>query len=69
MRHIPSGRALRGYLVANLMVVIALVPVVSGLLERLTMQAGITIPGFQEFLNHDQGLLQQRCTCPSVCAR
>jgi len=59
MRRVPSGRALRVYLVANLAVVIALAPIVSGLLQRIGMRAGVTIPGLQDFLNHDQGLLQR----------
>jgi hypothetical protein len=59
MRGVPSGRGLRIYLAANLAVVIALAPVVSGLLQRIAMRIAVTIAGLQDFLNHDQGLLQR----------
>jgi hypothetical membrane protein len=56
---LPRTRALRIYLILNLLVLLLLAPVMSGLLQRWSMMAGVTIPGLQDFLNHDQGLLQR----------
>jgi len=56
---LPRADAMRRYLVANGLVVVALIPVMSGLVQRAEMAAGVEIPGFQYFLNNGQGLLQR----------
>lgn len=50
---------LRRYLVANLVVVAALIPVMSGLVQRWSMTAGVELPGLQSLLNNYQGVLQR----------
>lgn len=50
---------LRRYLVANLIVVVALIPVMTGLVQRWSMMAGIELPGLQSLLNNYQGALQR----------
>jgi hypothetical protein len=52
-------RLLRGYLIANLAVVAALVPIMGGLIQRWAMHANVQLPRYQEFLNTSQGLLQR----------
>ena len=52
-------RSIRRYLVANLIVVAALIPVMSGLVERWIMMAGVELPGLQSLLNNYQGMLQR----------
>jgi hypothetical protein len=46
-------------LVLNIVVWLALVPVMSGLAQRLSMMAHVDVPGLQTFLNGYQGLLQR----------
>ena len=52
-------RSLRAYLIANLALMAALVPILSGLIQRLAMHANVQLPRYQEFLNTSQGLLQR----------
>jgi hypothetical protein len=52
-------RLLHGYLLANLVVMAALVPIFSGLIQRWAMHANVQLPRYQEFLNTSQGLLQR----------
>jgi hypothetical protein len=52
-------RLLRGYLIANLAVVAALVPILGGLIQRWAVHANVQLPRYQEFLNTSQGLLQR----------
>lgn len=47
------------YFVANIVAMVALVPIMSGLVQRFAIGAGIDMPGFQTFLNNYQGLLQR----------
>ncbi len=51
--------ALRRYLVANVLVALALIPIMTGLVQRWGMTAGIELPGLQSLLNHYQGGLQR----------
>ncbi|MEO8619680.1 MAG: DUF998 domain-containing protein [bacterium] len=50
---------LRRYLVINLMLVIALIPIMGGLVQRWSMMAGVELPKLQSILNNDQGALQR----------
>ena len=54
-----ATRSIKVYLVINTIVLTALIPIMSGLIQRLSMAAGVEIPGFQVFLNTYQGLLQR----------
>ena len=54
---LDRGRA--AYFVANIIALVALIPVMSGLAQRFSMMAGIDMPGYQTFLNNYQGLLQR----------
>ncbi len=56
---LPGADALRRYLIVNALMVVALVPVMSSLVQRAEMATGVEIPGFQFFLDHYQGLLQR----------
>jgi hypothetical protein len=38
---------------------VALIPIVSGLVQRFSIMAGLNIPWYQTFLNNYQGLLQR----------
>jgi hypothetical protein len=51
--------AITGYFVTNVVALVALVPVMSGLIQRFSIMAGIDMPGYQSFLNNYQGLLQR----------
>ena len=48
-----------GYFVANVVAIVALIPIVSGLVQRFSIMAGFNIPWYQTFLNNYQGLLQR----------
>ena len=52
-------RLLRGYLIANLAVMAALVPIMGGLIQRWAVHANVQLPRYQEFLNTSQGFLQR----------
>lgn len=56
---LEGARGLRRYLGLNLVVVLALVPVMSGLVQRWGMMAGVELPGLQSLLNNYQGVLQR----------
>jgi hypothetical protein len=58
-RRMQSGVALNRYLIVNLAVVFGLALVMSGLVQRFSIMAGTELPGLQEFLNQNQGLLQR----------
>jgi hypothetical protein len=47
------------FLALNVLVWLALVPIMSGLVQRVSMTAHIDMPGLQAFLNGYQGLLQR----------
>lgn len=59
LRRVDGARPLRRYLAANLGVVLLLVPVMGGLVQRWAVGAGVELPAFQAFLNGNQGLLQR----------
>jgi hypothetical protein len=48
-----------GYFVTNIVALAALIPIMSGLIQRISIQAGIDMPRYQTFLNNYQGLLQR----------
>jgi hypothetical protein len=50
---------LAAYFVANLVALVALIPIMSGLIQRFSIMAGIDMPWYQTFLNNYQGLLQR----------
>ena len=56
---LPRADSMRRYLLANGLVLAAMVPVMSGLIQRAAMAAGLELPGYQYFLNNCQGLLQR----------
>jgi len=47
------------YFLTNIVAFVALVPIMSGLIQRFSLIAGIDIPWYQIFLNNCQGLLQR----------
>jgi len=49
----------RRYAAMNVVVCLALVPVMTGLVQRACMRAGIDFSGFQAFLNGYHGLIQR----------
>ncbi|MEO5821230.1 MAG: DUF998 domain-containing protein [Vicinamibacteraceae bacterium] len=49
----------RRYAVLNVVACLALIPVMTGLVQRVCMQAGIDFSGFQAFLNGYHGLIQR----------
>jgi hypothetical protein len=54
-----SRGPLAAYFVANLVALVALIPIMSGLIQRFSIMAGIQMPWYQAFLNNYQGLLQR----------
>lgn len=55
----PGARSLKSYLVLNLLVFIALIPIMSGLIQMIGINTGLDLQGYQNFLNTHQGLLQR----------
>jgi hypothetical membrane protein len=51
--------SMRRYLLANGLALAAMIPVMSGLIQRAAMAAGLELTGYQYFLNNYQGLLQR----------
>lgn len=51
--------AIAGYFVANIVAIVALIPIMSGLIQRFSIMAGVDLPRYQTFLNSYQGLLQR----------
>ena len=56
---LPEARRAKAYFVINIVVCLALIPIMSGLIQRLAMMAGGEIPGYQSFLNGYHGVLQR----------
>ena len=56
---VRDGRRIRIYLAWNLAGMLALVPVMSGMLQRCAMVAGVAIPVLQTLLNSYHGVLQR----------
>jgi hypothetical membrane protein len=56
---LPRAEGLRRYSIVNALVLLALVPIMSGLIQRAEMAAGLEIPGYQFVLDQCQGLLQR----------
>jgi|SRR5215471_18190410 len=52
-------RPVRIYFVGNIIALVPLVLVLSGLIQRISIKTRIEMPGFQAFLNGYQGLLQR----------
>jgi len=50
---------IRSYFVTNILALVALIPIMSGLIQRFSIMAGIDLPWYQTFLNNYQGLLQR----------
>ena len=48
-----------GYFVINIIAMVALIPIMSGLIQRFSIMAGVDMPWYQTFLNNCQGLLQR----------
>ena len=47
------------YFIVNVIAILALIPFMTGLIQRISIMAGVDLPGFQNFLNNYQGLLQR----------
>ncbi|HEX5082237.1 MAG TPA: DUF998 domain-containing protein [Blastocatellia bacterium] len=48
-----------GYFIINIVAFVALIPIMSGLIQRFSIMAGVDMPWYQTFLNNYQGLLQR----------
>ena len=48
-----------GYFVANVVALVAVLPIMSGLIQRFSIMAGVDLTGYQTFLNNYQSLLQR----------
>jgi len=48
-----------GYFISNIVAIFALIPIMSGLIQRFSIMAGVDMPWYQTFLNNYQGLLQR----------
>ncbi len=49
----------RGYALFNVVLCLALIPILTGLVQRIGMKAGVDLAGYQTFLNGTHGLLQR----------
>lgn len=47
------------YFIANIILFIALIPIISGLIQRLSVMAGVELYTYQQLLNQYHGLLQR----------
>jgi hypothetical membrane protein len=56
---LAGASRVKTYLILNIIVFLALIPIMSGLIQRISMMTGVAIPGYQSFLNGYQGLLQR----------
>lgn len=54
-----DARAVKVYLWIDILLFLAMIPVMSGLLQRAGMTMGMDMQGYQDFLNHSHGLLQR----------
>lgn len=55
----PSARRFRTYAWANVAVMLSLIPIVSGLIQRVAGAWSIEMPRYQEFLNSNFGIIQR----------
>jgi hypothetical membrane protein len=53
------GGRVAAYFVGNLVALFSLFPIMSGMIQRLAISAGLKMQWYQTFLNNDQGLLQR----------
>jgi hypothetical protein len=56
---LPDRDPMARYFIANLVALVALIPIMSGLIQRFSIMAGVDMPRYQTFLNNCQGLLQR----------
>jgi hypothetical protein len=49
----------RGYALFNILLCLALIPILTGLVQRIGMRAGVDLAGYQTLLNSTHGLLQR----------
>jgi hypothetical membrane protein len=56
---LPGERWMRVLFAANFILLLALFPIFSGLIQRVLVMTGNEWPAYQEFLNHRHGLLQR----------
>ncbi len=54
-----AGRTIRMYFIANIIAFIALLPIMTGLIQILLVMAGVEWPWYQTLLNQYHGLLQR----------
>jgi hypothetical protein len=59
MWKLVRGGRVATYFVGNLVALFALFPIMSGMVQRIAISAGLNIQWYQTFLNNDQGLLQR----------
>lgn len=52
-------RSIKVYFIANIILFIALIPIISGLIQRLSVMAGVELYTYQQLLNQYHGLLQR----------
>ena len=55
----PGDRWMKVLFAANFVLLLALFPIISGLIQRVLVMTGNEWPAYQEFLNHSHGLLQR----------
>ena len=51
--------AVKVYLIVNLIIFLALIPIMSGLIQRVAVMSGLEFQTYQNFLNNSHGLLQR----------
>jgi hypothetical protein len=56
---LPERGPIAGYFIANIVAIIVLIPVMSGLIQRFSIMTGVDMSWYQTFLNDYQGLLQR----------
>jgi hypothetical protein len=54
-----DAQAVKAYLWIDILLFLAMIPVMSGLLQRAGMAMNIDMHGYQNFINHSHGLLQR----------
>jgi hypothetical protein len=59
MRKLLDRGPVAAYFVTNIIALFALFPIMSGLVQRFAIMAGVDLPWYQTLLNNCQGLLQR----------
>jgi hypothetical membrane protein len=64
---LPKARLIKAYFIANSIALVALLPILTGLIQIILVKAGVESPSYQSFLNNYHGLLQRIAALTVIC--